>query len=332
MSPRDCAAAAETISLLVAAWQRTLPTSTSADPLDQAAHITVTPTKDQEPGTRNQELTSPQPPAPSHPPEPKVEPTSITPAIPDPADAGSGSGSVALTLDAGAPPAPIVVATAPPEPDAGVLIALADPPKEVPVIKIEPPPAEQEVQQPSPWHLAAGVEVGGALGLDQSEQQGALAAVVEVDRGERWGGQLTLAFDSRQQASQKVANVNGFVSATRQTLALQAVARFHPLSSHPSGALRVELGPLLERLGAQAFRYSAQAAKTEYTPGLAVGVAYEEAFGPATFTIGPKFEILAQQTTFGIQDLTQAKGPEVPILPLPVAWAGLDAGLRANFF
>ena len=336
VSPRDCAAAAETISLLVAAWQRSLPTSTSADPLDQAAHVTAPLIKNQEPGTRNQEPTSHPQPVTIHS-EPKVEPTSITPAIPDPVDAGSGSGSVASALDAGAPPAPVALITAPPEPDAGVLIALADPPKEVPVIKIEPPPSEPEVQQPSHWHLAAGVNVSGALGVGaadstgvpQNDGQGGLALVMELGRGERWAGQLTASADTSQSSDTQ----GQFAFAQRQTLALQAVARVHPLVSHPASAVRIEAGPLLERLHGWSRGWNllnpSDNHNNSYSVGGAIGAEWEERVGPVTLSLGPEIQAL-QQTVFTVATVSQPLGQ--PVLTLPWFWAGLNLGLRANFF
>ena len=323
VSPRDCAAAAETVSLLVAAWQRTLPTSTSADPLDQAAHVTAT--RLPEPGTRNQDPTNRPQPATRNSPEPKAEPTSITPAIPDPADAGSGS--VTAVADAGGPPSPTSVATAPPSPDAGVLLALADPPEDVPVIHVEAPPSVPEAKQASPWHLAAGVNVSGALGIDQSASQGGLGLAVELGRGDRWAGQLVVAAETS--ATEGAPETHG-ASVQRQSLALQAVARFHPIASHPAGALRLEGDPLLARLHAWSVGLSDPGYATVATvlrPGVALGAAYEERIGAATFSLGPEVQALQQSVFYVIEN-----GSRQDLITTPYFYAGLTAGLRANFF
>lgn len=261
LSPSDCAAAADTVALLVQAWRRNLPTSAAADPLSQAAQVKV-----------HQPQTLPEA-RPELPPDagPALQPDAVSDDV----------------SDAGPPPPP---------PDAGpIAIAATESAAPAPLVQaeIEAPPSAPE-PTPSTWHLRAGLEGRGAQGLGASRQFGAGALVLELDPRELFGLQLDAAADTAQRDAAQT------VTVSRQTASLRGLIRIRPAPAHRGFALRLTLGPLAERLAGTAQGFQNPGSQTVWAFGLAGGAAAELALGPVALGIGPEFELLNEKTDFVI--------------------------------
>lgn len=293
-SPRDCAAAAQTVALLLQAWRRALPARTADDPLAAASRIAPRP-----------HLPAPDGGAPAAPLESRA-----TPPVPEAhaeADAGSlESQTIApATVDAG-PPMPVLV---PGAEDAGA-----------PEDGGFPEPRGVDGRRP-PWHLELALAGRGAAGVDAALSSGGGTLGLALGLGEpAVAVELQLGVDAPVHA----AAGPGTALARRQTLSLGAALRLRPWPARPWLGLRLAGGPLLERIQATSAGYTTSATATVFNPGLSASGTLELRLGRrVALEAGPQLELLARPTRFQVANVGT-------LLRFPALWVGGRAGLRVD--